>query len=494
MSHFRSDRIVQVRKLREDKEQALLNFNSKEDLLRSQALWENRDRQLARSRQVSAALAQLRRDRQLRLYERRAALSALLRAEEAELDRALQATAETPAQQLERLTRRAMELKAKRETERQKIASEKLYQQWRENIDELRQADSTLFELQVTQARDAQLDEKRARLEGEWRDNQVFEALIQERYRLETEKERQKSARQAASAGAVKSAIDAQVNLKRRISAQAAAEAAEEARLAQTELNRCLEEENVLKKEEQTRIVSERIKMAAWLADARERKSLEKQAAVAEDRDYVNSVLLKERQLADLEEGERKKYIQQVREFNEALKADLVRQAASDDVLAQAQIQAQEREWQKRFDQWEAEESARRALMRQVYDERGQQVLTNEAGRDRQRQAEEAERLAYLADQEKQLKADEEKRISEELKRKLHQEDLFRQMDYRQVQKQRELNQEAIEQRQAMMAEEKFQRAIAAEKAKQREIAESIFRKRKEQRPAPHVLQAPWDK
>ena len=490
MSHFRSDRVVQVRKLREDKEQALLQYTSQEELLRAQALWENRDLQLARSRQVTTALHHLRKERQLRLYERRAALAALLQAEETELDGQLKATAETPGQRLDRLTARALELKGKREAERKKIAAEKLYQQWRENIDELRQADSNLFELQVTQARDAQLDEKQTRLQREKRDDQIFEALLQERYRLETETERRKAARQAAAAGAVKTAIDAQVQLKRRISAAAAAEAAEEAKLAQQELDRCMQEEEVIKREEKMKIGTERKRMADWLAAARERRMREKAAIVSEDREYVNSVLLKERELAEVEEKERQKYIQQVRDFNEALKADLQKQAAEDDILAKAQLQAQEEEWQKRFDQWEREELARRSLLQQVYQEREQQVLYNEADRAQKRREEENERLENLAEQARQVRIDEDKRTNEALKRKLHQEDLYRQMDYRQAEKQREMQQNAIEQREAMITEEKFRRAIEAEKEKQREICENIFRKRNAQRSA----HAPWEK
>ena len=481
MSHFRSDRVVQVRKLREDKEQALLHYTSQEELLRVHALWENRDLQLARSRQVTTALHHLRKERQLRLYERRATLAALLQAEETELDGQLKATAETPAQRLDRLTARALELKGKREAERKKIAAEKLYQQWRENIDEL------------TQARDAQLDEKQTRLQREKRDDQIFEALLQERYRLETETERRKAARQAAAAGAVKTAIDAQVQLKRRISAAAAAEAAEEAKLAQQELDRCMQEEEVIKREEKMKIGTERKRMADWLAAARERRMREKAAIVSEDREYVNSVLLKERELAEVEEKERQKYIQQVRDFNEALKADLQKQAAEDDILAKAQLQAQEEEWQKRFDQWEREELARRSLLQQVYQEREQQVLYNEADRAQKRREEENERQENLAEQARQVRIDEDKRTNEALKRKLHQEDLYRQMDYRQAEKQREMQQNAIEQREAMITEEKFRRAIEAEKEKQREICENIFRKRNAQRSA-HVVKAPWEK
>merc|ERR1711871_1287208 len=93
-----------------------------------------------------------------------------------------------------------------------------------------------------------------------------------------------------------------------------------------------------------------------------------------------------------------------------------------------------------------------------------------------------------------------EKQHAEALMRKRHQEELFRQMDFHQVQRHRELQQHAIEQRQAMIAEEKFQRAMEAEKEKQRQICKEIFdardrsREEKEREKASSKVVAPWDR
>lgn len=61
------------------------------------------------------------------------------------------------------MARRAFALKKKREDERHQFVQEKLYQQWREGIDELRAQDAKLFELQVTFERAVQVDEKEER-------------------------------------------------------------------------------------------------------------------------------------------------------------------------------------------------------------------------------------------------------------------------------------------------------------------------------------------
>merc|ERR1719432_595877 len=76
---------------------------------------------------------------------------------------------------------------------------------------------------------------------------------------------------------------------------------------------------------------------------------------------------------------------------------------------------------------------------------------------------------------------------------KRHQEELFRQMDFHQVQRHRQLQQHAIEQRQAAIAEEKIRRAVAAEKETSNKMMDEIRQKRATQRPHANVT-APWDK
>merc|ERR1712217_952615 len=76
---------------------------------------------------------------------------------------------------------------------------------------------------------------------------------------------------------------------------------------------------------------------------------------------------------------------------------------------------------------------------------------------------------------------------------KRHQEELFRQMDFHQVQRHRQLQQHAIEQRQAAIAEEKIRRAVAAEKDTAKRIMSEVMEKRATQRPHATTV-APWDK
>merc|ERR1712182_195391 len=92
--------------------------------------------------------------------------------------------------------------------------------------------------------------------------------------------------------------------------------------------------------------------------------------------------------------------------------------------------------------------------------------LKNEVKLDRERIDLEVERLNSI---------EAEREVGEDLVNKRHQEELFRQMDYHQVQRHRELQQHAIEQRQAAIREEKIRRALEVEKKKSNDIMQSVM-------------------
>merc|ERR1712194_539355 len=79
----------------------------------------------------------------------------------------------------------------------------------------------------------------------------------------------------------------------------------------------------------------------------------------------------------------------------------------------------------------------------------------------------------------------------EQLVAKRHQEELFRQMDFHQVQRHRQLQQHAIEQRQAAIAEEKIRRAVKAETDNAAKIMGGVLDNRAKSR---SQVVAPWDR
>merc|ERR1719337_840463 len=97
-----------------------------------------------------------------------------------------------------------------------------------------------------------------------------------------------------------------------------------------------------------------------------------------QDRQFVLSVLAREKSLAEQEELEKQKARQKAIEFTEALKVEMARKAESEERLIQMQHEEAERQWQKRYAQWEKEEIARRKLMEEVYTDRAEQVQLKE--------------------------------------------------------------------------------------------------------------------
>merc|ERR1719188_2673813 len=133
--------------------------------------------------------------------------------------------------------------------------------------------------------------------------------------------------------------------------------------------------------EEKEAAVQERINAKAERKKADEYMYIQQQQRAEEDRlekefdkEFVNSVLERERKLAEMEEEEKNKAKKKAVEFTEALKLEMARKAESEEALIKLQHEESERQWQKRFEQWEKEELARRSLMQEVYSDRAQQV------------------------------------------------------------------------------------------------------------------------
>merc|ERR1719159_129543 len=241
----------------------------------------------------------------------------------------------------------------------------------------------------------------------------VFDALWQEGYMAKVEREERENALKHFRNSEANDTLAQQVAYKR------AHEAAEREKLARA---------------------VERKKVDAFMYIQKEERERKEREDKEEDRQFVQSVLAKERALADKEEADRQRAIAQAHESNEALKMDMARKAESDAELIRLQN----------------EETERQAAKDDRYAEAGRIKI----------------------DQERLDALEHDKEMTEALVRKRHQEELFRQMDFHQVQRHRELQQHAIEQRQAMIAEEKLQRALEAEKKKQHQMADDIFTKR----------------
>merc|ERR1719352_1871688 len=114
----------------------------------------------------------------------------------------------------------------------------------------------------------------------------------------------------------------------------------------------------------------ERKKVDAFMYIQRAEREAKEAQEKQEDRQFVQSVLAKERALAEKEEADRQRAIAQAHEANEALKVEMARKAENENELIRLQNEESEKQWQKRYVLWEKEENARRTLMMEVYEDR----------------------------------------------------------------------------------------------------------------------------
>jgi len=489
----RADRAILKRQVDELKYEAVISSGVDTFKVNCKAFWENRMEDVIRDNRLKTKAGLIETQQRGSLQERRQRLAAMLSTEQKAYEQELVDIEESPAQRMDKMAVRAYELKKRREDERKAFVQEKLYQQWRDGIDDLRTMDAKIVQLKTIAARDHQLFEKDIMQKEDAEHNRVFDQLWYEGYLAKIEREEREKELKEERREQQKGILTYQLDMKAKRQGDDKADLdVEVAGLKQLWAEQQQEEidsavrEKIFAKEERKKADE----YAQIQADQREEEiELEK----AEDKAFVAAVLTKERLLSEREAYEKERAKQKSREFNEALKIEMARKAASEEELIRLQAEEQERQHHKRYVQWEAEEMARRDLMTEVYQDRGEQVrlkqemrdhLKNEVNLDRERIDLEVERLSAI---------EAERDVGEQLVSKRHQEELFRQMDYHQVTRHRELQQHAIEQRQAAIREEKIRRAVATEQEKATNIMQNVVDTRNATKAAKSVV-PPWEK
>lgn len=491
----RADRSIMKRQQEELKHEKLVSQGVDTWKVNCKAHWENKTTNFIREGRVRAKASAIENQQRMSLQERRERLAAMLSAEQKAYEQELVDMEESPAQRMDKMAVRAYELKKRREDERKAFVQEKLYQQWRDGIDDLRNMDTQITQLKTIAARDHQLYEKDLQRQQEKEHDKVFDQLWYEGYLAKIEREEREKELKLERREDSKACLGVQIHHKeRRLQEDKAIEDQEVRELKELWKAQEQEEKDAVVRE---RIFAreERMKADEYAAIQKAQRDEEEELEKAFDKDFVSKVLARERALTEKEADDKRKAKQKSVEYTEALKIEMAKKAESEETLIRLQKEEQERQWQKRYEQWEKEEMARRNLMVEVYNDRAEQVrlkqdmrnhLKNEVGNDRERIDREVERLSAI---------EAEREVGEALVNKRHQEELFRQMDFHQVTKHRELQQHAIEQRQAAIAEEKIRRAVKQEQAKSHGIMRDVLdgRARAQREKAGGVV-APWDK
>eukprot|EP00929_Paragymnodinium_shiwhaense_P083262 TRINITY_DN442_c0_g2_i1.p1 TRINITY_DN442_c0_g2~~TRINITY_DN442_c0_g2_i1.p1 ORF type:complete len:498 (-),score=242.21 TRINITY_DN442_c0_g2_i1:223-1716(-) len=492
---FRADRAILQRQKHEAMHETRVAQGLETFKVEQKGLWENKMVDVIRNNRVKDKVNVIQAQQKADLQGRRRRLAKMLSEEQASYEREMVDNEESPQQRMDKMAVRAFELKKRREDERKAFVQNKLYQQWREGIDELRTMDSKIVELKTLAARDFQLQEKQVIRDEDKSHDDFYDRLWHEGYMAKIEREEREHQMREERNDQQKATLAVQLQMKKEVLDEERQKELEEV----DELKKLWAEQEQAEKDAvvQTKVKArvERAKADEYMAVQQAQRSEEERLEKEFDKEFVSSVLARERKLAEMEEAEMAKAKKKAIEYTEALKVEMARKAESDAELVRMQAEETEKQWAKRYVQWEKEELARRNLMTEVYTDRAEQVQLKQDMRDRLRAEAAGERDAIKSEIERLDSLEAEREAGEKLIAKRHQEELFRQMDFHQVQRHRQIQQHAIEQRQAAIAEEKIRRAVAAEKKAATNIMKEVLKKREEEKKASQAaVVAPWDR
>eukprot|EP00928_Gymnodinium_smaydae_P079241 TRINITY_DN63216_c0_g1_i1.p1 TRINITY_DN63216_c0_g1~~TRINITY_DN63216_c0_g1_i1.p1 ORF type:complete len:495 (+),score=163.62 TRINITY_DN63216_c0_g1_i1:95-1579(+) len=489
--HMKADRAILKRQKEEFHHEARVASGIEQFKVEQKGLWENKTAEVIRNNRVKSKAAALRAQQKAALQQRREKLARMLSEEQRAYEQEMVDREETPQQRMDKMAVRAFELKKRREDERKAFVQEKLYQQWRDGIDELRTMDTHIVQLKTIAARDQQLDEKQVQRDEDKACDQFYAQLWHEGYLAKIEREEREKAMRVERNEMQKATLAMQLEMKdQRKQEDRDAEDQNVSELKKLWAAQEQEEKDAVVREK-VRARTERAKADEYMAIQQAQRAEEERVEKQFDKDFVANVLDRERKVAEMEENERQKAKKKAVEYTEALKVEMAKKAASEEELIRMQAEESERQWAKRYAQWEKEELARRALMKEVYSDRAEQVMMKQEMRSAVKNEVANERERILAEVKRLEEIEAERERGEALVAKRHQEELFRQMDFHQVKRHQQLQMHAIEQRSAAIAEEKIRRAVKAEKEKSISVMTEVMEKRKAQRAGGP---APWEK
>jgi len=493
------DWIIQCKARQDAKELDLLK-NVKQDYIAGiNASWEIKTAETIKRNKSKAVISQLREMQAQQLDDRRGKLSALFRDEKAMYEAEIQSQEHDASQQMEVVRQRALALKEKREGARKKIVEEKLYQQWRQSIDDLRTSDVKLCELQTMAALDQQVIDKEERVVFDKMLDEAFDQQWNDQYRERVAREKREIVDNKKRNEVMQNCIRQQIELRQAEEEQERVFQEQENIEARRLHKQHLEEEQTRKARETREAREEAIKMGGF------KKIADKIRAdkVQEEKDFDKTRLM----LALKKEMEEEIALQ---EKAKEVKAEAMAYMADQDLekantkainlfLDQCMLEEADKAFAKREAIWDKEAAARHKLLVEVYGDRWNQIELKKQQQLQRMNDVQSNRKAMQMEIDR-LQTQEDRKVAiEHAMRKEHQEALCKQMDYHQLNHERSRQQAATEARQAELTEQHFAETMGLEKAKQAALAVQLREHREVQQRQDALAQgirscAPWER
>merc|ERR1719369_1616222 len=394
------DFLIQERQKIEAQRQIAQDQKTAQDAFDLMNDWQIRTGNIIRTNRIRRKVNEKLFEAELRLEERRNALSALLLREEEEYAKELEVhfRGESLIERQAKMRQRAKELAEKRESERLKIVNEKNEQQWRQECVELRPVLSRRHQDQVCAARKHQIETK-AMIAAEKRHEDDLYA------ELWKQDEQVKAAREVAeTAEQLKRNQDTLDILRIQVAAKEAQREAAK-RVIEQEAELMSHERELRRREEEFKANEQSMAQQSYRRELERNRiaRLKRELRLKEEEQQLEKKILEEASRALNDEATftaelRDTRIQYENQYREYIRQLRLEERERERQLDFHYMEDQRREWELRDKKQKQQNDARAALMRRVYEIRDEQIKFREAETQREIQEAQEERNRILQD------------------------------------------------------------------------------------------------
>ncbi|PRP76695.1 hypothetical protein PROFUN_14964 [Planoprotostelium fungivorum] len=395
-------------------------LNSNFDQLRQKAEWEATSHMKMKQAQVRDKFHTLVAEESYALERRRKKLADLLTYEAEQYQKELDESQETSEMRQERMLARARELKAKREEERKKFAQEQLDRRWRDESDELRHLASQDLAERVRIERLGQLKQREEKLQREQEEQRYYDDLWEKDRQVKMNREKQETERRKKSAESTLSILSHQIQERRDLTESQMQELQDEGLRVRTK-----------ELDDRQRKYAAKVEMDRMSSQKKAEKEMESALQIEMDREFVRQMTLKERHAKEADQKAREQRTHDGIKYRQYLEEEQRKKNVDDTELNMTLQRSANEIWQKREEVRRKEEDFRNRLTTEVANERNRQMSAKRDHKIVEKQEALAERERIEADRQRWEREEREKQEKKRQERLAVQQAQLEQMEGR---------------------------------------------------------------
>jgi len=191
------------------------------------------------------------------------------------------------------------------------------------------------------------------------------------------------------------------------------------------------------------------------------------------DKELLEAAMKRERDIENLEAAEKQALRNEIVELQKHYGQQAEDKAAYEKMIEQLVENENVKQWEAKEAQWRREDQARINLMKNVYQNREQDILLKQKLKEEGKWLQNYEKEQNDAEIMRQTLAHEEKAMTAAMNKKAHQTDVLRQVGERDRTMRRDLQDKMYEERAAKLAEIEYQRRINLEKQQNKTLLDT---------------------